>query len=180
MTTTTTNNSNSNEIYKNDNNNDNNNNNQTKQNETNDQRPVDKNGSGGKTNRNGGRKKFNGGKSAAIPSESAADPANAAETTTNAQINEATAPTAETTPQGESWSCLFCSDPIYHSIDECAEFIARDRDGRFNMIKIMGVCAACYGRGHIARECDKNVRCDTCGGRHATLMHFDPPSQPTS
>ena len=148
-------------------NNKNNNNNRMKANEDKEQRKGMSNDAGDITNNLGENSEAN-------PEISAADPAAAAEAPIDAENAQ------EPSAQGKGWSCAFCADPRFHRIDACVEFLARDGDGRFTMLKIIGACAACFARGHMKRDCRRKVKCDICGMTHATLLHRDPPAQPAS
>ena len=80
-----------------------------------------------------------------------------------------------TTGLGSSFgACAFCSEK--HFILNCVRFKVKSLEFRRKFIKENRLCFACLRRGHQARECRNRRTCDTCQGRHPTIMHTDEPS----
>ena len=78
----------------------------------------------------------------------------------------------------KAWKCTYCELDTYHPLTDCPTFRKRDAKEKFLMIKAVGVCAKCFTRGHVGKECTAAVVCEECGGRHHTLMHESQPGAP--
>ena len=65
--------------------------------------------------------------------------------------------------------CPCCNQS--HGLANCYSFKKKSYDDRVALIKEKRVCFKCFNPHHISKECRKNVTCDICGRRHATLLH---------
>jgi hypothetical protein len=55
-------------------------------------------------------------------------------------------------------NCKFCGDE--HWEDKCPKY--KTNDERLAKAKELKICLKCLGKGHISKECKKNVKCFTC------------------
>lgn len=69
-------------------------------------------------------------------------------------------------------NCPLCSGK--HAVLFCPTFRSKDIEQRRELIRRYNLCYNCLGR-HIIRECLSTKRCQTCAGRHHTMIH-----QPTT
>ena len=65
--------------------------------------------------------------------------------------------------------CPFCRGR--HEVANCIELSNQHVDQRVKMLMEKNLCFHCFEPGHRAGSCKNKPRCDSCGGRHATLMH---------
>ncbi len=67
--------------------------------------------------------------------------------------------------------CAICSKD--HATTNCIELRYLEYLQRLEMFKTKGLCFKCLEKGHVARDCEKEVQCDVsgCKKRHATLLH---------
>lgn len=68
-------------------------------------------------------------------------------------------------------SCSYCAQP--HKIYKCEEFQALTLAERYNVQREKELCANCLHKGHTRQECQSQVTCRHCSGRHHTLLHYD-------
>ncbi|XP_039231159.1 uncharacterized protein LOC26535504 isoform X2 [Drosophila yakuba] len=70
------------------------------------------------------------------------------------------------TPQ----SCKLCSQEN-HPIRVCPLFLRMPVGEREKYIKQQKLCLNCFARTHLLRDCTSTHNCNTCKGRHNTLLH---------
>lgn len=66
--------------------------------------------------------------------------------------------------------CLKCNS-TEHDVKSCTEFIAMDPTDRSKLVRDAKICILCLQSNHRTRYC-KALRCDKCGGRHHSLVHW--------
>ena len=66
-------------------------------------------------------------------------------------------------------ACSFCKKGG-HGIHECRGFAAIDVTARRDALGAARLCFRCFNDGHMARECDRGIRCSTCNRAHNTLL----------
>lgn len=81
--------------------------------------------------------------------------------------------TAKYTPEASE----FPRCPIHktkHSLNDCRTFKSKSLEERKAFLKNNNLCfRCCMSTAHIARNCDKWIKCNDCGSsRHATAMHI--------
>jgi len=67
--------------------------------------------------------------------------------------------------------CPICDK--YHDLEHCKTFLGKTPKERVEVCKAKGVCFSCLIKGHMARRCRKQVKCEVCQKSHATLLHFE-------
>lgn len=76
-------------------------------------------------------------------------------------------------------SCVVCKRDG-HGIGDCSEFRNESFGRRRVIIGKAGLCYRCLGKNHVARECNKAVRCSICHRSHHTAMHISGDDKPTN
>ena len=71
------------------------------------------------------------------------------------------------------WTCCCCGSNKYHTLDHCRTFAAKNHEEKFSIVKSNGLCLACLNKGHMSRNCTKDITCNTCPKKHHPLMHRD-------
>ena len=72
-------------------------------------------------------------------------------------------------PKLSTTPCPFCSTS--HEVANCQLLGTKSVDQRVKMLMDKQLCFHCFQPNHTARTCENRPRCDTCNGRHATLLH---------
>ena len=72
--------------------------------------------------------------------------------------------------QSKEVFCVHCKLKGHYLID-CTKFTQLTYTDRFTAIKTEGLCFGCLRRGHSSRYCRTRLKCNSCGGRHPTLLH---------
>ncbi|XP_033755669.1 uncharacterized protein LOC117338425 [Pecten maximus] len=63
-----------------------------------------------------------------------------------------------------------------HDLGSCRSFLAKPISVRKKFVRDKNICFnCCESSNHRANACNKEVRCERCGSRHATALHFEPP-----
>ena len=93
--------------------------------------------------------------------------------------NATSAPKRTQTPATDAgWSCPCCGSDKYHTLNKCHTFIAKSHEEKFSVIKANGICLSCLEKGHMSRNCTKEVSCGKCDKKHHPLMHREDGDQP--
>ena len=71
----------------------------------------------------------------------------------------------------EDESNCILHDNSKHETAICKEFSKLSHQEKVNVAKKKKKCFRCLANYHFVRPCDKSVKCDSCGGRHVTIMH---------
>ena len=66
-------------------------------------------------------------------------------------------------------ACIICEES--HGVKECPVFIESNHEERSNIVQRKGLCFGCLGKGHLKKDCKREIKCDTCGKKHNTLFH---------
>lgn len=66
-------------------------------------------------------------------------------------------------------SCSHCHGK--HTITVCRKFASMSVLDRNTWARENGVCYTCLSANHWANKCTSRLRCDTCSGKHHTLLH---------
>ena len=64
-----------------------------------------------------------------------------------------------------------------HSLVECKKFNKMSFQEKSVVLKENKLCFLCFGK-HFKANCTSSIKCNTCSGRHNTLMHFDKNKSP--
>ena len=67
--------------------------------------------------------------------------------------------------------CIFCQDSRH--LNRCSEFKGKALEERRKYVKEKKLCYGCLKLGHNAKDCRNRHSCDSCKGRHPTLLHDD-------
>ena len=68
--------------------------------------------------------------------------------------------------------CPLCK--AAHGLDVCSQFLKKSLAERRELIKVNALCLRCLRRGHIKRNCQRRLVCNTCNGFHPTSLHSNP------
>ena len=68
-------------------------------------------------------------------------------------------------------TCFSCGGP--HNLSICASFTEMDLRARLDTVRRNHLCRLCLMPGHFSYRCKSEVRCGTCGGDHATVVHCE-------
>ncbi|KAJ8031579.1 hypothetical protein HOLleu_24812 [Holothuria leucospilota] len=99
---------------------------------------------------------------------------------TNIRVPQKPAVTVRKTGVKDGAKALNC--PIHnaaHELQECRGFQEKTLEERTSFVKSNRLCFKCLQTGHMARNCKSEVKCETCGKGHVTIMHRTPPNQET-
>jgi hypothetical protein len=59
-----------------------------------------------------------------------------------------------------------------HELSECKAFSHKTLQERIDWMKLAGLCFLCSVKGHLSKECKKEVKCQKCDStRHQTILH---------
>lgn len=72
--------------------------------------------------------------------------------------------------------CPICKQS--HSVRQCAIFISKEPNARFQLAKTHRLCINCLGLGHSSATCPSKYKCTTCHRSHHSLLHFNNKSSP--
>lgn len=72
-------------------------------------------------------------------------------------------------------SCLRCSGP--HNISSCSQFRSGSIDDRNRFAHDHKLCFNCLSGSHWSRACPSKARCQTCSGKHHSLLHGVTPAR---
>ena len=79
----------------------------------------------------------------------------------------------KTQVQDSSESCPLHSEVAKHSLKNCRKFISMKISERKDTVLKYGICFKCLESKHLARDCQKNIKCDVCGSvSHCSLFHI--------
>ena len=73
---------------------------------------------------------------------------------------------------GSKPPCMFCHDNKHH-LHRCPEFKEKSLEERRRYVKEKKLCYGCLKSGHNVKDCRIRHSCDSCKGRHPTLLHDD-------
>lgn len=73
--------------------------------------------------------------------------------------------------KNDSSKCPF-HETALHSLETCRKFIHAPRKEKVNLLKSKGLCFLCFGK-HLKTDCRANIKCNSCGDKHHTLLHFE-------
>ena len=79
--------------------------------------------------------------------------------------------TAHAPVQSKDRSCVLCGRS--HILESCRQFRKMKLAERKVFLRKKGFCYGCMDGRHLSRTCCKRKECQTCGGRHPTLLHYD-------
>lgn len=68
-------------------------------------------------------------------------------------------------------SCYFCSRA--HDLDNCELFSKRTPELKREFLREKNMCFACYGTGHLSKNCSNRQKCKHCGRLHRSALHID-------
>ncbi|XP_028173753.1 uncharacterized protein LOC114362514 [Ostrinia furnacalis] len=68
--------------------------------------------------------------------------------------------------------CPHCKDS--HKLYVCSQFAKEDVSTRYDIVKSLGLCFNCLGKGHPGKSCRVVTKCRICNGKHHTLLHGRP------
>ena len=68
-----------------------------------------------------------------------------------------------------SVSCFFCKQA--HFMTNCQGFLALSPMDRRSFCHSEKLCFGCLRHGHSSRDCQRRLRCETCGRQHPTVLH---------
>ncbi len=77
-----------------------------------------------------------------------------------------------------SLPCFVCNN--FHKVLECEKFRTMNPSQRWEVIREKKVCANCFYRGHLSKDCNNKKSCKTCQKKHHTLLHQTNSSMPTN
>lgn len=75
-------------------------------------------------------------------------------------------------PKHWTYSCGLCRRD--HPIKTCPNFLALDPMRRFEVVCDYSYCLNCLARSHSRVNCQTELRCQICGEKHHTLLHYSP------
>lgn len=85
----------------------------------------------------------------------------------NIKVKSSIASVATTVYQN---NCNYCKGN--HSIYTCTQFLDKDANSKYKIIKDLNLCVNCLRKGHSTKYC-KSSSCKKCPGKHNTLLHFE-------
>lgn len=68
-------------------------------------------------------------------------------------------------------SCYFCSR--VHDMDNCELFSKKTPELKRELLREKNMCFACYGTGHLSKNCSNRRKCKHCGRLHPSALHID-------
>ena len=68
-------------------------------------------------------------------------------------------------------TCVYCSG--LHDLDSCDSFVQLCVEDRRRFVYAKRLCFACYGVGHISKQCSNRRMCRVCHKRHPTALHVN-------
>ena len=78
--------------------------------------------------------------------------------------------THDAVSSGAKASCKKCSGQ--HTLAECSSFKALSTSKRWDLVRLLELCACCLSSGHWAASCSKDT-CSKCNKRHHGLLHAE-------
>ena len=79
--------------------------------------------------------------------------------------------TAYASVQNKDRSCVLCGRS--HILESCGQFHKMKLADRKAFLRKKRFCYGCMDGRHLSRTCSKRKECQTCGGLHPTLLHYD-------
>ena len=76
----------------------------------------------------------------------------------------------EQTQDMEEVRCLCCDRR--HLVEECRQFREKKHKDKILLLRQKGVCFACLRPGHMSKDCEERLTCQTCGKAHPTVLHI--------
>ena len=77
--------------------------------------------------------------------------------------------------EGETvWRCPCCCSTTLHALNDCATYINKGYEDRFQTAITLNRCLNCLTFGHTAKFCRIAPQCKLCHGPHHTLLHKAP------
>ena len=67
--------------------------------------------------------------------------------------------------------CGFCEGK--HALLDCFQFMSQPHNEKVERLKISGYCFGCLKKGHMSKDCNTRLDCQTCQRKHPTLLHID-------
>ena len=67
--------------------------------------------------------------------------------------------------------CCFCKGK--HALLDCFKFISQPHNEKVECLKMNGYCFGCLKKGHMSKDCNTRLDCQTCQRKHPTLLHID-------
>ena len=86
--------------------------------------------------------------------------------------------TSHTATRNDEKRCVLCER--CHELESCKQFQNMVLGERRNYLRKKGYCYGCMNGRHLSRTCNKRKECQTCGGLHPTLLHFEVKKRPTA
>lgn len=72
--------------------------------------------------------------------------------------------------------CKFCKQST-HFLARCSELQKKSISDRLKFVKENRLCFGCLWQGHSSKDCQRRHTCDTCKGKHPTMLHQDRPKK---
>ena len=68
--------------------------------------------------------------------------------------------------------CVYCKGK--HSLHECEDFILKETNERWKIVRRLKCCFSCLRMGHQVKACTNKQACQyqSCGKQHHTLLHI--------
>ena len=78
------------------------------------------------------------------------------------------------TAQGSKRSLhCFCCGSVEHRIALCENFLKLSRPERKGLVWRKRLCFICLGGSHGEKDCQTKSRCQSCSGKHHSLLHLE-------
>ena len=90
---------------------------------------------------------------------------------TNTQSNQSQRLAVSTIGTRKELKCWHCQGA--HVLDKCDILRNKEHEEKITIIRELKLCFGCMRRGHLSKECNNRKTCDTCSGKHHTLLHKD-------
>ena len=65
--------------------------------------------------------------------------------------------------------CVLCGET--HDLKICSKFLDMNLEERGQVVQKFGLCFGCLGRGHLKKDCKKEVKCLICEKNHNAVFH---------
>ena len=79
--------------------------------------------------------------------------------------------TIEEPSQGKKPVCEFCGKS--HDLSSCSTFKEKPLSERRQFVLTGRLCFSCLKKGHTAKGCSRRETCESCKGKHPTILHDD-------
>ncbi len=67
------------------------------------------------------------------------------------------------------YKCFFCKGD--HATRLCKDLVKKSEDEKRKFVYEHSLCWRCLRGKHLSKDCQSNFTCDTCKGKHATVLH---------